>query len=140
MDALARIPLPTLMTSNEPDKCMYVAGREYTLNFIVTRTPITQSAGIWDGRPYTPHYPKAKTEGWFLGLVDGGMATSELITLRRITTSVTNNRTPIMNVSLTFVAPDVPGPYLWIAILMSDTYLGLDTQAEVSLNVVPARR
>ena len=76
---------------------------------------------------YTPRYPKAQTEGWWL--VCGDTATDELKALRRVTVA---HRT---TVTLSVAAPVLPGAYDLALMLVSDAYLGLDQQYTVRLTV-----
>ena len=82
-----------------------------------------------NSRAYAPRFPKTKDEGWWLvlGEVDSG----ELLALKRI--GRIRGRTQS---SLAFPAPDEPSRKILTLYLMSDCYLGLDQQFDLSLNFV----
>eukprot|EP01105_Mastigella_eilhardi_P023253 TRINITY_DN5830_c0_g1_i2.p1 TRINITY_DN5830_c0_g1~~TRINITY_DN5830_c0_g1_i2.p1 ORF type:complete len:744 (-),score=171.52 TRINITY_DN5830_c0_g1_i2:169-2400(-) len=74
---------------------------------------------------YTPRFPKAKQEGWWLVAGFG----DELVALRRVTFT---SRT---SVSLLATAPAAPGSYTYTVYLMSDSYLGVNQQYDVHVTV-----
>ena len=92
-----------------------------------THTPLTHTHTQSDPKAYAPKFPKTKDEGWWLvlGEVDSG----ELLALKRI--GFIRGRTKS---SLAFSAPDDPCRKIYSLYLMSDCYLGLDQQFDLSLN------
>ncbi len=82
-----------------------------------------------NSRAYAPRFPKTKDEGWWLvlGEVDSG----ELLALKRIGNIRGRTRS-----SLAFPAPDESCRKILTLYLMSDCYLGLDQQFDLSLNFV----
>ena len=82
-----------------------------------------------DTRAYTPRFPKAKDEGWWvlIGEVDSG----ELLALKRLG-SVRGKTTT----NLAFSTPEEPCRKIYTLYLISDCYLGLDQQHDLCLNFV----
>uniref|UniRef100_A0A672U547 Activating signal cointegrator 1 complex subunit 3 n=1 Tax=Strigops habroptila TaxID=2489341 RepID=A0A672U547_STRHB len=78
-----------------------------------------------------PRFPKVKDEGWFLIL--GEVDKKELIALKR--TGYVRNRNTI---SVAFYTPETPGKCIYTLYLMSDSYLGMDQQYDIYLNIIPA--
>ncbi|XP_003370094.1 putative DEAD/DEAH box helicase, partial [Trichinella spiralis] len=81
-----------------------------------------------DSRAYAPKFPKAKHESWFLvlGCIDSG----EILALRRVASFLSQTI-----VNLSFTAPKTVGRCICTLYLMSDSYIGLDQQYDVHLNV-----
>ena len=92
-----------------------------------THTPLTHTHTQSDPKAYAPKFPKTKDEGWWLVL--GEVDTGELLALKRI--GFIRGRTKS---SLAFSAPDDPCRKIYSLYLMSDCYLGLDQQFDLSLN------
>lgn len=84
-----------------------------------------------DPKAHAPHFPKAKDEGWWLVL--GEVDTGELMALKRVGHVRKTNRVP-----LSFYTPEEPGRRLYTVYLMSDSYLGMDQQYDVPLEVIEA--
>ncbi len=78
---------------------------------------------------YAPKFPKAKPAGWFLIL--GDIENKELLALKRLT-----SLRPQQSQSLSFYTPEACGKCMYTLYVMSDSYLGLDQQYAVRLNVV----
>jgi activating signal cointegrator complex subunit 3 len=77
---------------------------------------------------YAPKFPKSKDEGWFLTL--GSIEKQELLAMKRVTL-------PRVKCSqqLSFTTPARFGRMMLTLYFMSDSYLGLDQQYNVHLNV-----
>lgn len=82
-----------------------------------------------DSKAYAPRFPKSKDEGWWLIL--GEVDVGELMALKRIGCIRGRTRS-----SLAFAAPTENCRKIVTLYLMSDCYLGLDQQFELSLNFV----
>ena len=78
---------------------------------------------------HAPKFPKPKPAGWFLVL--GDVENRELVAMKRLT-SLRPNQT----LSLSFYTPENPGRVIYHLYLMSDSYIGLDQQYSVHLNVI----
>lgn len=81
---------------------------------------------------YAPKFPKPKDEGWFLTL--GSIEKQELLAMKRVTL-------PRVKCSqqLSFTTPARLGRMMLTLYFMSDSYLGLDQQYNVHLNVCKAK-
>ncbi|XP_073996642.1 activating signal cointegrator 1 complex subunit obelus isoform X2 [Rhodnius prolixus] len=101
-------------------------GEEYSLSILLERLnkPVEK-------RAYAPKFHKPKTEGWILTL--GDIESNELLALRRVTFT---HRT---TVQLMFYPPERKGPCFMTLYVMSDTYLGLDQQYDIEINVLERR-
>ena len=77
-------------------------------------------------KAFAPRFPKPKTAGWWLVMGEE----DELIALKRVRIDRGSN-----TAELTFDAPDEPGEYVWSILLVSDTYIGLDQEAQVRIQV-----
>ncbi len=84
-----------------------------------------------DSRAYAPRYPKPKDEGWFLLL--GEVETREVIALKRVGYVRTKTSTQVA-----FYTPETVGRVIYTLYVMSDSYLGLDQQYDLCLDVIPA--
>ncbi len=80
---------------------------------------------------HSPRFPKPKDEGWFLIL--GEIETKEVLALKRV--GFIRGRT---NAQLAFYTPETKGRVIYTLYVMSDSYLGLDQQFDVCLDVMPA--
>lgn len=78
---------------------------------------------------HAPMFPKPKDEGWILilGCVDSG----ELLALKRSAYSPSTTK-----VTLSFITPESLGRAIYTVYIMSDSYMGLDQQYDVGLEVV----
>jgi len=76
---------------------------------------------------YIPHFPKPKDEGWWLVL--GDPETAELLAMKRV------NFKGETKTNLSFAAPEKPGSYSYALYCISDCYLGLDLQYNVTFTL-----
>ncbi|NXM99225.1 ASCC3 protein, partial [Sylvia borin] len=127
------VPVPSLTTDTRDDKTWIKlhADQEYVLQINLHRTQMGYQ-GKQDSKAMAPRFPKAKDEGWFLIL--GEVDKKELIALKR--TGYVRNRN---TVSIAFYTPETPGKCIYTLYLMSDSYLGMDQQYDIYLNIVPAQ-
>ncbi|KAI5644855.1 sec63 brl domain-containing protein [Phthorimaea operculella] len=74
---------------------------------------------------YCPRFPRSKNEGWFitLGIVEHG----ELSALKRVNRGTTQ---------ITFYTPSETGRIIYTVYIMSDSYMGLDQQYDLQLEVI----
>uniref|UniRef100_A0A9J7XKW9 Activating signal cointegrator 1 complex subunit 3 n=1 Tax=Cyprinus carpio carpio TaxID=630221 RepID=A0A9J7XKW9_CYPCA len=84
-----------------------------------------------DSKAQAPLFPKPKDEGWFLVL--GEVDKKELLAIKRV--GFIRNHS---SVSVAFYTPEKTGKSIYTLYLMSDSYLGLDQQYDIHLNVIPA--
>jgi activating signal cointegrator complex subunit 3 len=125
-----RVPLKRLHPSESPLRRQDVwqdvhADQEYLLEVFLHRL------NNCPRNAHAPKFPKPKPAGWFLVL--GDVEAGELLALKRIT-----SLKPTQNLSLSFFSPETCGRVIYTLYLMSDSYLGLDQQYDLFLNVVPA--
>lgn len=102
------------------------ADQEYSLAIHLHRVNRGQ-----DLRIHAPKFPKPKDEGWFLVL--GEVESGELLALKRVP-PVRGRATH----TLSFKTPDQPGRAVLTLYVMSDSYLGLDQQYDIPLEIIPA--
>lgn len=107
------------------------ADQEYVLQVSLRRINLGQQRRKQDSKAQTPRFPKLKDEGWFLVL--GEVDHRELLAVKRI--GYVRHRTAV---SVAFYTPEKTGKCIYTLYLMSDSYLGLDQQYEIHLNVTPA--
>ncbi|OXB61302.1 hypothetical protein ASZ78_014339, partial [Callipepla squamata] len=126
------VPVPSLTTDTRDDKrwIKLHADQEYVLQIHLQRTQMGYQ-GKQDSKAVAPRFPKVKDEGWFLIL--GEVDKKELIALKR--TGYVRNRN---TVSVAFYTPETPGKCIYTLYLMSDSYLGMDQQYDIYLNIIPA--
>ncbi|KAK4325026.1 hypothetical protein Pmani_004371 [Petrolisthes manimaculis] len=107
------------------------ADQDYSL--VVSLHRINKSRDL---RVHAPKFPKGKDEGWFLVLGEAGEDKAEggeLLALKRVP--------PVRNRStntLAFRTPSLPGKAVLTLYVMSDSYLGLDQQYEIPLEIIEA--
>jgi activating signal cointegrator complex subunit 3 len=101
------------------------ADQEYILNVNLSRLNRLHKR---DSKAYAPKFPKSKDEGWILVL--GEIETQEVIALKRIGYVRSKSKIP-----LSFYTPEVPGRVIYTLYVMSDSYLGLDQQYDMCLQV-----
>ena len=77
----------------------------------------------------SPYFPHVKTEGWWL--VVGSTQRNELVSIKRVVMSKTT-----MDVSLDCVA-SMAGEYEWQLYFMCDSWMGVDQELAVKLQVEP---
>ncbi|XP_067305469.1 activating signal cointegrator 1 complex subunit 3 [Pseudorasbora parva] len=107
------------------------ADQEYVLQVSLRRLNAGQQRRKQDSRAQAPRFPKPKDEGWFLVL--GEVEKKELLAIKRV--GFVRNRS---SVSVAFYTPEKTGKCIYTLYLMSDSYLGLDQQYDLRLNVLPA--
>ncbi|XP_038551001.1 activating signal cointegrator 1 complex subunit 3-like [Micropterus salmoides] len=107
------------------------ADQEYVLQVSLRRINLGQQRRKQDSKAQAPRFPKVKDEGWFLVL--GEVDHRELLAVKR--TGYVRNHTAV---SVAFYTPEKTGKCIYTLYLMSDSYLGLDQQYEIHLNVKPA--
>lgn len=83
------------------------------------------------GPVIAPFYPYKKDEGWWL--VVGNTADKSLLAIKRTSFGVK------ATAKLEFNAPNVIGPLICKMYLMSDSYLGVDQEFDLSLNITEAQ-
>ncbi|XP_029640230.1 activating signal cointegrator 1 complex subunit 3 isoform X1 [Octopus sinensis] len=104
------------------------ADQEYTLQLELSKINKTKKP---DTKAYVPKFPKGKDEGWILIL--GEIESQELIALKRVGYVRYHSRP-----QLAFFTPEKPGRFIYTFYLMSDSYLGLDQQYDIFLDVLPS--
>ncbi|XP_013879087.1 activating signal cointegrator 1 complex subunit 3 [Austrofundulus limnaeus] len=126
-------PVPAAGTNmREASSWMDVhADQEYVLQVSLRRINFSQQRRKQDSKAQAPRFPKAKDEGWFLVL--GEVDRRELLALKRV--GYVSNHT---STSVAFYTPEKTGKYIYTLYVMSDSYLGLDQQYDIHLNVTPA--
>ncbi|XP_076136691.1 activating signal cointegrator 1 complex subunit 3 [Alosa pseudoharengus] len=107
------------------------ADQEYVLQVTLRRVNAGHQRRKQDSKAQAPRFPKPKDEGWFLVL--GEVDRRELLAVKRV--GYVRNNT---SVSLAFYTPEKPGKCVYTVYLMSDSYLGLDQQYDLHLNITAA--
>ncbi|XP_037640122.1 activating signal cointegrator 1 complex subunit 3 isoform X1 [Sebastes umbrosus] len=107
------------------------ADQEYVLQVSLRRINMGQQRRKQDSKAQAPRFPKLKDEGWFL--VMGEVDRRELLAVKRV--GYVHHRTAV---SVAFYTPEKTGRCIYTLYLMSDSYLGLDQQYDIHLNVTPA--
>ncbi|XP_053566552.1 activating signal cointegrator 1 complex subunit 3 [Bombina bombina] len=126
------VPVPTVLQGKQEKTWIKLhADQEYVLQVNLQRIRTGYKKGKQDSKAIASKFPKAKDEGWFLIL--GEVDKKELVALKRIG-YVRNKNT----VSVAFYTPENVGRYIYTLYLMSDSYLGMDQQYDVYLNIIPA--
>ncbi|XP_070568490.1 activating signal cointegrator 1 complex subunit 3-like [Ptychodera flava] len=105
------------------------ADQEYVLHVDLERLnkPETKK----DRRVHAPRFPKVKEEGWWLVL--GDIEKQELLALKRVGRVYGRTSAP-----LAFYTPENTGRVIYTVYLMSDSYMGVDQQYDVCLDVIEA--
>uniref|UniRef100_A0A672MCQ8 Activating signal cointegrator 1 complex subunit 3 n=1 Tax=Sinocyclocheilus grahami TaxID=75366 RepID=A0A672MCQ8_SINGR len=107
------------------------ADQEYVLQVSLRRLNAGQQRRKQDSKAQAPHFAKPKDEGWFLVL--GEVEKKELLAIKRV--GFIRNHS---SVSVAFYTPEKTGKCIYTLYLMSDSYLGLDQQYDIHLNIIPA--
>uniref|UniRef100_A0A3Q2PUF9 Activating signal cointegrator 1 complex subunit 3 n=1 Tax=Fundulus heteroclitus TaxID=8078 RepID=A0A3Q2PUF9_FUNHE len=107
------------------------ADQEYVLQVALRRINLGQQRRKQDSKAQAPRFPKAKDEGWFL--VMGEVDRKELLAVKRV--GYVRNHTAV---SVAFFTPEKTGKCIYTLYVMSDSYLGLDQQYDIHLNVTAA--
>ncbi|KAF4088062.1 hypothetical protein AMELA_G00078530 [Ameiurus melas] len=105
--------------------------QEYVLQVSLQRFNAGRQRRKQDSKAQAPRFPKSKDEGWFLVL--GEVDKRELLAVKRVGYVRNRNVT-----SVAFYTPEQTGKCIYTLYLMSDSYLGLDQQYDIHLNVIPA--
>ncbi|XP_035527998.1 activating signal cointegrator 1 complex subunit 3 [Morone saxatilis] len=105
--------------------------QEYVLQVSLRRINLGQQRRKQDSKAQAPRFPKTKDEGWFL--VMGEVDRRELLAVKRV--GYVRNHTAV---SVAFYTPEKTGKCIYTLYLMSDSYLGLDQQYDIHLNVTSA--
>ncbi|KAL4657484.1 activating signal cointegrator 1 complex subunit 3 [Arapaima gigas] len=126
-------PLPAAMSDIRAEKNWLPvhADQEYVLQVNLRRIHSGLQKRKQESKAVAPRFPKAKDEGWFLVL--GEVDKRELLAVKRI--GFIRTRT---SASIAFFTPEKTGRCIYTLYLMSDSYLGLDQQYDIHLNVTPA--
>ena len=78
---------------------------------------------------YAPQFTKPKDEGWFIIL--GNSDNNDLVALKRI--GFIRSKTVV---TLSVTTPSLPGRHSYTLFIISDSYLGLDQQYDISVTNV----
>uniref|UniRef100_A0A8C4NRA2 Activating signal cointegrator 1 complex subunit 3 n=1 Tax=Dicentrarchus labrax TaxID=13489 RepID=A0A8C4NRA2_DICLA len=105
--------------------------QEYVLQVSLRRINLGHQRRKQDSKAQAPRFPKTKDEGWFL--VMGEVDRRELLAVKRV--GYVRNHTAV---SVAFYTPEKTGKCIYTLYLMSDSYLGLDQQYDIHLNVTSA--
>ncbi|XP_076445059.1 activating signal cointegrator 1 complex subunit 3-like isoform X3 [Babylonia areolata] len=129
-----QISKPISITNNggrrvDSDWVQVHADQEYVLHISLQRINTARTKKS-DTKAYTPRFPKPKDEGWVL--VVGSVEAQEVVALKRIT-----NIRGRINTQLALFTPETPGRVIYTLYVMSDSYLGLDQQYDLCLDVTP---
>ncbi|XP_075718320.1 activating signal cointegrator 1 complex subunit 3 [Rhinoderma darwinii] len=126
------LPVPILFPGAQEKKWISLhADQEYVLQVNLQRIRAGYRKGKQDSKAIASKFPKAKDEGWFLIL--GEVDKKELVALKRV--GYVRNRS---TVSIAFYTPENIGRCIYTLYLMSDSYLGVDQQYDLYLNIIPA--
>ncbi|CAG8452307.1 15922_t:CDS:10, partial [Dentiscutata erythropus] len=101
---------------------------EYTLSVSMERFKLKSD---YDGRIYSPRFPKPQYESWWILLGDSNSDT--IIDLKRVNMRGGTSGTFMKKTQskLKFIAPKQEGKYTYTAFLISDGYLGIDQQHSI---------
>ncbi|XP_039603796.1 activating signal cointegrator 1 complex subunit 3 [Polypterus senegalus] len=125
------LPLGVSDVRNEKNWLSVHADQEYVLQINLRRIIQGHQKKKKDSKAVAPRFPKAKDEGWFIIL--GEVDKKELLALKRI--GYIRNRSTAL---VAFFSPEKFGRYIYTLYLMSDSYLGMDQQYDIYLNVIPS--
>lgn len=132
IQAQNELPIPIILPGAQEKKWNTLhADQEYVLLVNLYRIRTGYKKGKQDSKAIAPKFPKAKDEGWFLIL--GEVDKKELIALKRV--GYVRNRSTI---PIAFYTPENVGRCIYTLYLMSDSYLGMDQQYDIYLNIIPA--
>jgi activating signal cointegrator complex subunit 3 len=122
------IPIPNQNRDGripDSDWILVTADQEYMLSIQLTRLNKIKRR---DTRAFPSRFPKPKDEGWVLVLAD--VETREVVALKR--SSYVKIHT---TAQLSFVSPETRGRFIYTLYILSDSYLGLDQQYDIYLQV-----
>uniref|UniRef100_A0AAQ5X6T8 Activating signal cointegrator 1 complex subunit 3 n=1 Tax=Amphiprion ocellaris TaxID=80972 RepID=A0AAQ5X6T8_AMPOC len=126
-------PLPVAGVNLREESSWLVvhADQEYVLQVSLRRINLGQQRRKQESKAQASRFPKVKDEAWFLVL--GEVDRRELLAVKRL--GYVRNHTVA---SVAFYTPERTGKCIYTLYLMSDSYLGLDQQYDIHLNVTPA--
>uniref|UniRef100_A0A8C6SMC7 Activating signal cointegrator 1 complex subunit 3 n=1 Tax=Neogobius melanostomus TaxID=47308 RepID=A0A8C6SMC7_9GOBI len=124
-----RLPAAGANIRDQSSWCELHADQEYVLQVSLRRSNMGQQRRKQDSKAQAPRFPKAKDEGWFLVL--GEVDRRELLAVKRV--GYVRNHTVA---SVAFFTPQTTGKYIYTLYVLSDSYLGLDQQYDLHLNVI----
>ena len=113
--------LPTLTLRAEAPNTALAPGEES-----VVRVHLEATQRGHRRHAFAPRFPKPKLAGWWLVMGEA----DELFALKRI-----HLDRGALTSELQFAAPDEPGEYLYSVRLVSDSYIGLDGEVQVTVVV-----
>ena len=102
-------------------------GREHIVE--VRLHQMYKRAGVRGNRAETPRFPKPKDEGWWVIL--GEKNSKSQISMKRV-----SSIKRVSNISLAFTTPTKPAHHTLSLFLMSDSYIGLDQQYDIHVEIV----
>jgi pre-mRNA-splicing helicase BRR2 len=113
----------------ETESSPVVKGEPVTLGISLEREDATggMDEGARLGTVYSSHFPKQRTEGWWV--VIGDVAKNVLLGIKRVSFSKQSS------IQVTFDAPSAPGQHELSIYLMSDSYIGCDQEYQCVLYV-----
>ncbi|KAK9768510.1 putative steryl acetyl hydrolase mug81 [Basidiobolus ranarum] len=113
---------------------------EYQLEVMVNRKfpskrHLPGSGKEYDGRAYCAKFAKPQYEGWWVVLGDAEQ--DDVLAIRRISMQSGPGQkfSPQNTVKLSFITPETPGKYRFTLFFISDVYMGLDQQYDLSFTV-----
>jgi activating signal cointegrator complex subunit 3 len=113
--------LPLIQLQVEPPPRKLLPGEEASITVHLRAANVSSRRNA-----FAPKFPKAKMAGWWLVMGEE----EELFALKRI-----HFDKGVTAAELHFAAPDQPGEYAYSVFLVSDSYIGLDQEAEVRIVV-----
>eukprot|EP00118_Oscarella_pearsei_P012973 m.99165 g.99165 ORF g.99165 m.99165 type:complete len:2211 (+) comp37045_c0_seq2:40-6672(+) len=116
--------------SNERNKVWTLLHTDRECVSQVTLTRIPTGAKRVESKAHAPCFPKAKDEGWWLVL--GDVESGELVALKRVGFVRKTTR-----INLAFYTPETAGRKIYTLYVMSDSYLGLDQQHDINVEMKP---
>merc|ERR1712113_646450 len=88
----------------------------------------------YDEKAFAPKFPKPQPENWFLALGDIENQ-QDILAMKRVST-IRGNSTQQLN----FWTPEDEGRVILTLYVMSDSYIGLDQQYDINLEVVKHKK
>ncbi|KAG0171135.1 hypothetical protein DFQ28_003899 [Apophysomyces sp. BC1034] len=126
---ISRLPVMDVKTQIESKKPYLIPETEYKIQVQINRRGGKKTH---DGRIYAPKFPKPQYESWWLIL--GDPEADELLALKRISMRNGPNETlgDRVTTNVSFETPARLGKHTYQLYLISDGYLGLDQQIEIT--------
>lgn len=126
------------MKSNKSGVYSLFEDEEYVISLEMSRQSSSKVGGRFNGKAYTPKYSKPKDENWIVILGENtslSNAKDQLVGLKRVTSLKRQQTTHVI-----FKTPRIEenigrNQYNLTVYLMSDVYLGLDQQFEISFKL-----